>query len=95
MQKWIRCTGYVSAAFSLYFFVRTVIYLIGFVYDLVMQKPITYILNIVACLSITVVTGLIMLGTIELDIWLEDRARRKKDEKTYTDCMSQYDTDNS
>lgn len=94
MQKIIRVLGYIATVAFLYFFKESISYLLKLVNDLVAQNDIDYTIEFAICIVIDIIVGFIMLATIELDIWLEDRARRKRNEKTYTEYMAQLNNDN-
>lgn len=94
MQKIIRLLGYIATIAFLYFFKESISYLLKLVNDLVVQNDIDYTIELAICMAIDIIVGIIMLATIELDIWLEDRARRKRNEKTYTEYMAQLTNNN-
>ena len=94
MQKIIRILGYIATVAFLYFFKESISYLLKLVNDLVAQNDIDYTIEFAICIVVDIIVGFIMLATIELDIWLEDRTRRKRNEKTYTEYMAQLDNDN-
>lgn len=93
LQRFIRFTGYVAVATTLYNIVYAVLYLCKMLYAWFTNQYIYFMNDFVKSLVGLGVGVFIAFISILADIKLEDRQRRKQNEESYSDYMSRNDSD--